>query len=149
MKVCLYDNHRARVCQNDRRFFPRFLRFYDLRRLARIVQYYYGVASVATMVPTEIGGPARSGKGGYEMRINVYSQELTGEVAIVEKTDGRGTRHYGVRLFFDGSPRLHNRPDDDDRSAITYWLPDDGSFTRRDMANVFSRASLLASQIPT
>ena len=74
------------------------------------------------------------------MRINVYSQELTKEVALVNKTSDNGAVHYGVRIYFDGSPRLHNRPDDDDRSAITYWLPNDGSFSKNDLAEVFGKA---------
>lgn len=81
------------------------------------------------------------------MRINVYSQELTKEVSIVSKTDERGTVHRGVRIYFDGSPRLNNRPGDDDRSAITYWLPHDGSFTPGELAQVFSRAASLTENI--
>lgn len=59
------------------------------------------------------------------MRINVYSQEhdLTTPPALVSKTDENGNLHYGIRLFQDGSPRLHNDPNDDDRQAITFWLP--------------------------
>lgn len=81
------------------------------------------------------------------MRINVYAQELTTEVALVSKTSDNGAVHYGVRIFFDGSPRLHNRDDDDDRSAITYWIPRDGSFTAYDLGQVFGRAAELARQI--
>lgn len=81
------------------------------------------------------------------MRINVYSQELTSEVALVSKTDERGVTHYGVRVFFDGSPRLHNRPDDDDRSAITYWLPNDGSYTPAQLAAVFREAAVLIEAV--
>lgn len=70
------------------------------------------------------------------MRINVYSQELEREVAIVEKKG-----YKGVRLYFDGSSRLHYRPDDDDRSAITYWLPNNGTFSSADLAAVFRKAA--------
>lgn len=57
------------------------------------------------------------------MRINVYSQELTEEVITVEKTSDTGVVYSGIRTVLDGSPRLHYRPDDDDRSGITFWLP--------------------------
>lgn len=83
------------------------------------------------------------------MRINVYSQELTREVSLVTKTSENGAVHYGVRIYFDGSPRLHSRPDDDDRSAITYWLPRCGSFTAADLALVFAKASMLARDLET
>jgi hypothetical protein len=80
------------------------------------------------------------------VRINVYSQELTKEVSLVKKTSENGVEHFGVRLFFDGSPRLHNRPDDDDRSAITYWLPHNDKFGPRDLQVVFqTAANILAS----
>lgn len=81
------------------------------------------------------------------MRINVYSQELTREVVLVEKKDERGNVHYGVRLFLDGSPLLHNRPDDDDRSAVTLWLPSCGSYTKHDLAEVFGKAINLIRSI--
>lgn len=68
------------------------------------------------------------------MRINVYSQELTNETAMVRKTgknsDGETEDFYGVRLYLASLDSLHNVPgdddsvpDDDDRSAITLWLP--------------------------
>lgn len=60
------------------------------------------------------------------MRINIYSEELPDlaeDVKIVSKTDERGHTHYGVRMFFKSAPELHNRPDDDDRSAVTFWIP--------------------------
>jgi hypothetical protein len=57
------------------------------------------------------------------MRINVYSQELTDEVALVEQKADTGAVYSGVRFMLHSSPRLHDRPGDDDRSAITFWLP--------------------------
>jgi hypothetical protein len=72
------------------------------------------------------------------MRINVYSQELSKEVQLVRKG-----KHVGVRIFFDGSPRLHDTPEDDDRSAITYWLPNCAGFSPADLAEVFQEAANL------
>jgi hypothetical protein len=38
-----------------------------------------------------------------------------------------GTEHertfYGVRVFLESPSVLHHSPDDDDRSAITFWVP--------------------------
>lgn len=58
------------------------------------------------------------------MRINVYSQELTDEVELVEKPSNTGVSYHAVRLFLHSSELLHHPPEqDDDRSAITIWLP--------------------------
>lgn len=75
------------------------------------------------------------------MRINIYSQELTKEVSLVSKTDERGNTHYGVRFWLRSPDCLHNTPNDDDRSAVTFWVPNCGSFTPMDLAQVFSRAT--------
>lgn len=66
------------------------------------------------------------------MRINVYAEELTQEVEIVTKEVndekfGRRT-FYGVRMYLKSPPELHSDPEDDDRSAITFWVP----WTRKD-----------------
>lgn len=57
------------------------------------------------------------------MRVNVYSQELTSEVHTVEKEANTGLVYSGVQLMLFSSPRLHHPPQDDDRSAVTFWLP--------------------------
>lgn len=58
------------------------------------------------------------------MRINVYSQELTEEIKILEKTSTQdGIVYSAVQLILHSSERLHHPPDDDDRSAVTIWLP--------------------------
>jgi hypothetical protein len=77
------------------------------------------------------------------MRINVYSQELTKEVSLVSKTDERGNTHYGVRMFLASPDILHHTPDDDDRSAVTFWIPNCGGFRPKDLAGVFDKASAL------
>lgn len=60
------------------------------------------------------------------MRINVYSQELTDEVAVVEKESNTGLVYTGIQLMLHSSPMLHHPPADDDRSAVTFWLPKSG-----------------------
>lgn len=64
------------------------------------------------------------------MRINVYAEEITDAVEIIEKTTPDGT-FTGVRFWLelpvtlpDGSQaqgRFIHRPGDDDSSAITFW----------------------------
>lgn len=50
------------------------------------------------------------------MRINVYTEELTDEVEVIEK-DG----FHGLRFYLKSPKELHHDGDDDDRSAITFW----------------------------
>lgn len=58
------------------------------------------------------------------MRINVYSQELTSEVKTIEKESNTGLVYSAVQLMLHSSPMLHHPPGgDDDRSAVTFWLP--------------------------
>ena len=57
------------------------------------------------------------------MRINVYSQELTDEVNVVEKESNTGLIYSAVQLMLHSSSLLHHPPKDDDRSAVTFWLP--------------------------
>jgi Flp pilus assembly protein TadD len=57
------------------------------------------------------------------MRINVYSQELTSEVNTVLKGSNTGVTYSAVQLMLHSSPLLHHPPADDDRSAVTFWLP--------------------------
>jgi hypothetical protein len=71
------------------------------------------------------------------MRINVYSQELTKEVELVTKQADTGIWYYGIRLYLASPDILHHTPDDDDRSAITFWIPNAQSFTKLDLAAVF------------
>ena len=57
------------------------------------------------------------------MRINVYSQELTDEVCVIEKVSNTGLVYSAVQLMLHSSAMLHHPPHDDDRSAVTFWLP--------------------------
>jgi len=57
------------------------------------------------------------------MRINVYSQELTDEVLLVEKSSNTGVFYHAAQLVLHSSDKLHHPPMDDDRSAVTFWLP--------------------------
>lgn len=74
------------------------------------------------------------------MRINVYSQELTTETKTIEKESNTGLVYSAVQLMLHSSPMLHHPPADDDRSAVTFWLPkskerrEDFARTLEDMA---------------
>ncbi|EKE70862.1 hypothetical protein [Oceanibaculum indicum] len=57
------------------------------------------------------------------MRINVYSQEMTSEINTVEKVSNTGLTYSAVQIMLHSSPMLHHPPQDDDRSAVTFWLP--------------------------
>lgn len=57
------------------------------------------------------------------MRIQIYDEEITGETQLIEKTaSDTGLTFLGLRLFLASSDVLHNEPNDDDRSAITFWF---------------------------
>ena len=57
------------------------------------------------------------------MRINVYSQELTDEVLLIEKKSNTGIVYRAAQIILHSSDRLHDTPIDDDRSAVTFWMP--------------------------
>lgn len=57
------------------------------------------------------------------MRVNVYSQELTPEVLAISKQSNTGIEYKAVQFVLHSSPMLHHPPKDDDRSAVTFWLP--------------------------
>jgi len=57
------------------------------------------------------------------MRINIYDEEITGEVRVVTKTaTDTGKTFTGLRIFLASPDVLHATPDDDDRSAVTFWF---------------------------
>lgn len=76
------------------------------------------------------------------MRINVYSQELTSEVKLVEKESNTGIIYSAVQIILHSSDRLHHPPQDDDRSAVTFWLPK-SSGRREELAKAFEEMALL------
>lgn len=61
------------------------------------------------------------------MRVNVYSQEITDDIQAITKSGSDEHGHTvdfpAVRLFLHSSHLLHQTPQDDDRSAVTFWLP--------------------------
>ena len=83
------------------------------------------------------------------MRINIYSQELTKEACIVSKLADTGIEYRGVRLFLASPDILHHTSQDDDRSAITFWIPNAKSYSKEDFATVLEKmAELVRATIP-
>lgn len=81
------------------------------------------------------------------MRINVYSQELTDEVVLVEKESNTGIVYHAAQLILHSSPRLHHPPEDDDRSAVTFWLPKSHK-RREEMARAFEQIAAIFRTAP-
>lgn len=82
------------------------------------------------------------------MRINVYSQELTDEVLLVAKESNTGITYHAAQLVLHSSPMLHHPPADDDRSAVTFWLPKSAD-RREAMARAFERVAELFRTAPS
>jgi hypothetical protein len=82
------------------------------------------------------------------MRINVYSQELTKVIELVSKTADTGITYFGVRMYLASPDILHHTEDDNDQSAITFWLPNNKTFSKDDLAEVFSAMSGLVLAAP-
>lgn len=81
------------------------------------------------------------------MRINVYSQELTSECHLIQKESNTGLTYSAVQLMLHSSPLLHHPPADDDRSAVTIWLP--RSADRREaLADTLERMAELVRSAP-
>jgi hypothetical protein len=72
------------------------------------------------------------------MRINIYSQELTDEVKTFTKESDTGINYPAVQMMLHSSDKLHHTPDDDDRSAVTFWLPK-SEHRRESLAKAFDK----------
>ena len=81
------------------------------------------------------------------MRVHVYSQELTDEVKLIAKEAETGVAYHGVQFILHSSERLRHEPDDDDRSAVTSWLPK-SQHRREALAAVFQQAAMMAMTAP-
>jgi hypothetical protein len=81
------------------------------------------------------------------MRVNVYSQELTDEVVLFSKGANTGIEYSAVQFMLHSSERLHHPPADDDRSAVTFWLPKTEA-RRESLAQAFEKAAALVREAP-
>lgn len=94
------------------------------------------------------------------MRINVYSQELMTDqgletlqgldasVELIIQKSNTGVAYSAVRMFLHSSDRLHHPPFDDDRSAITFWLPKSNARREALAATFLHLAELVMSAPP-
>lgn len=87
------------------------------------------------------------------MRLNVYSQELVTDgpaqdaVEVVEQVADTGVTYSAVRMFLQSPEQLHHTAGDDDRSAITFWLPK-SSLRREWLASHFELMAHLVRSAP-
>ena len=81
------------------------------------------------------------------MRINVYSQELTSEVHLLAKESNTGIVYHAAQMMLHSSPMLHHPPADDDRSAVTFWLPKSQA-RREEMAQAFEQVAEIFRTAP-
>lgn len=81
------------------------------------------------------------------MRINVYSQELTDEALLISKESNTGLTYSAVQLVLHSSPKLHHPPQDDDRSAVTFWLPRSQE-RRESLAKTFEAMARMIREAP-
>ncbi len=81
------------------------------------------------------------------MRINVYSQELTNEIIAINKISNTGLTYSAIQMILHSSEHLHHPPLDDDRSAITFWLPK-SSHRREELASTFENIAKLVREAP-
>ena len=82
------------------------------------------------------------------MRINVYSQELTNEVIMVAKESNTEVTYHAAQLILHSSDKLHHPPADDDRSAVTFWLPKSQA-RREEMAKAFEEIARIFREAPS
>ena len=87
------------------------------------------------------------------MRINVYSQELITEdtqarqLETILKESDTGVTYTAVRMYLASPRELHFSDDDDDRSAITFWLPKSGK-RRKWLATSFNALAQMVLDAP-
>lgn len=81
------------------------------------------------------------------MRVNFYSQELTNEYELIRQESNTGVTYSAVRLFFHSSDKLHHPPEDDDRSAATFWLPKSQA-RREEFASTLERMAAAVRDAP-
>jgi hypothetical protein len=88
------------------------------------------------------------------MRVNVYAEEITGRVEIVEAVaDNTGARFFGVRFYLESSDKMvPPQHPDDDSSAVTFWIKSGKSgYTRGNEAvlkAVLTKALALLDEVP-
>jgi hypothetical protein len=62
-------------------------------------------------------------------RIQIYQEELGEGIEMIEQTSRNGETFYGLRIWLKTCQPLldHSTPEDDDRSAVTFWAKDEAA----------------------
>lgn len=82
------------------------------------------------------------------MRVNVYGQELSRFVSLVTQENREKSQvFFGVRFALLSQPLESCVSEDDDRSAVTFWVPTVGSFSKRDLAKCFRDAAEILDRL--
>lgn len=74
------------------------------------------------------------------MRINIYGEELTDKVELIKKSVDQKL-FYGIRFYLKSHPDLHHSENDNDESAVTFWVP----WTKKDGNNLKKLYEIFAS----
>ena len=61
---------------------------------------------------------------------------------MIEKESNTGLTYSAVQMILHSSEKLHHPPADDDRSAVTFWLPK-SQHRREELASTFERMATL------
>ena len=81
------------------------------------------------------------------MNINIYSQELTSEVIELVRQDNRNIAQHAAQMILNSDPKLLRLPDEEIKSAITFWLPITPG-RREAMAKAFERIAEIFRTAP-
>lgn len=66
---------------------------------------------------------------------------------MVEKKSNTGVVYHAAQIILYSSPKLHHPPMDDDRSAVTFWLPKSPE-RREEMAKAFEELAKIFRNAP-
>ena len=89
------------------------------------------------------------------MRVNVYTEEFDYaqpeiEIVTADYTNSRTNApmtNYGVRFYLKSAPELHTPPNDDDRSAVTFWCGPNPENMRVFLEQAFNRLDALCDSL--
>jgi hypothetical protein len=68
-------------------------------------------------------------------------------VLLISKQSNTEIVYHAAQLILHSSPLLHHPPQDDDRSAVTFWLPKSQE-RREKMAQAFERIAEIFREAP-
>lgn len=65
----------------------------------------------------------------------------------MEKVSNTDVTYHAAQLILHSSERLHHPPEDDDRSAVTFWLPKSQA-RREEVAQAFEKLAAIFRTAP-